>query len=156
MFCSKISLQSDLSELSEIEFLAEDIMQQFKIEEDFSGVISVPLYECVKNAIVHGNKCNKDKKVNIETQWEKSKLSFSITDEGQGFDYNSLLQKGIEQRKGNGLLLVEMLTEDLSFSNNGSQVSYKVNVPFSLPIGNERISVLKQSQEVVKNVRMTV
>ena len=158
MFYSKISLQSDLSQLSEIEFFMEDVMRQFKIEEDFSGILSVPLNECVKNAIVHGNKCNKDKKVNVEIQCEKSKLFFSITDEGQGFDYNSFLQKKIEQRTENGLLLVEMLTEDLSFSKNGSQVSYKVNVPFSLPANNERIGVFKQAQKTaaVKNIRMTV
>jgi serine/threonine-protein kinase RsbW len=149
MFYSKVSLQSDLSRLSEIEFLVEDIMRQFKIKEDFAGIISVPLNECVQNAVIHGNKCDKDKKVTVEVLLEKSKLSFSVTDEGQGFDYDAVLQKEIEQRKENGLLLVEMLTEDLSFSLNGSRVSYKVNVPFSLPVNEERIGVLKQSQEVV-------
>ena len=156
MFYSRISLQSDLSQMFEIECLVEDVMRQFKIEEDFCGIISVPLNECVKNAIVHGNKCNKDKKVNVEIQWEKSKLLFSVTDEGQGFDYDIFLQKSIEKRKENGLFLVEKLTEDLSFSNNGSRVSYKVNIPFSLPIGNERIGILHQSQKVAKKVRMTV
>ena len=155
MFYSKINLQSDLSQLSEIDFLIEDIMRRFKIKEDFAGIISVPLNECVENAIIHGNKCNKDKKVTVEIQLENAKLLFSVTDEGQGFDYDAILQKGIEQRKEDGLLLVEMLTEDLSFSLNGSRVSYKVNVPFSLPVNEERIGVLQQLQEeTVKNAAL--
>ncbi len=150
MFCSKISLQSDLSKLSEIELFLDGIMRQFHVKEDFLGILSVPLNECVKNAIVHGNKCDKDKKVNIEVQLDKSKLLFSITDEGQGFDYDSFLQKGIEQRKENGLSLIELLTDDLSFSKNGSQISYKINIPISLPSNHERIDILQQSQDIVK------
>jgi serine/threonine-protein kinase RsbW len=157
MFYSKISLQSDLSQLSEIEFLIDDIMHRFNIKEDFAGIINVPLSECVQNAIIHGNKNDKDKKVTVEVQVENAKLSFSITDEGQGFDYDTVLQKGIEKRKEDGLLLVEMLTEDLSFSLNGARVSYKLNIPFSLPVNDERINVLQQLQEKsVKNTALVV
>jgi serine/threonine-protein kinase RsbW len=145
-----MNLQSDLSKLSKIDLFVDNVMQQFGIKEDFSGIISVPLRECVENAITHGNKCDKSKKVNVEVRLEKSELSFSVADEGQGFDYNSFLQKGIEQHKKNGLLKVKLLTKDLSFSKNGSQVSYKVNVPFSLPINNERVSILKHPQKMGK------
>jgi serine/threonine-protein kinase RsbW len=147
-------MQSRLSNLSEIDLFLDNIMQQFNVKEDFLGILSIPLNECVENAIVHGNKCDENKKVNIDVQYEKSKLLFSVTDEGIGFDYNSLLQKGIEQRTGNGLLLLEMLTEDLSFSKDGSQVSYKIDVPHSLYNNNERLGVFQHSQEAVKSVQL--
>ena len=156
MFYTKLNLQSDLSKLPEIELFLDDVMQQFNVKDDFLGIMSVPLQECVKNAMVHGNKCDKNKRVNIEIQCKRSKLQFSVTDEGQGFDYDSFLQKKTEQHQGNGLLLMKMLTEDLSFSKNGSQVSYKVNVPFSLPINRKRINVLRQSQDVVKKAHAEV
>jgi serine/threonine-protein kinase RsbW len=152
MFYSKISLESDLSKLSKIESFLDNVMQQFGVDDGFSGIVKMPLYECVENAIVHGNKCDKSKKVHVDVQLDKSKLLFSVTDEGQGFDYSSFLQKNLEHQKKNGLFKVKLLTDDLSFSKNGSQVSYKGNVPFSLPTNSERIGVLQQSQKVAENV----
>jgi len=156
MFYIRMSLQSDLLQLPEIDLFLDNIMQQFKINEDYLGILNVPLNECVKNAIVHGNKCDKNKKVNIEVHQEKSELLFSITDEGHGFDYDSFLQQTIEQRNANGLSLVEMLTDDLSFSKDGSQVCYTVSVPHSLPENNERIDVLQQSYEVAKKPQFRI
>jgi serine/threonine-protein kinase RsbW len=156
MFYLQMSLKSDLSKLSEVDFFLEDIVQRFEIGEDFLGILSVPLNECVKNAIVHGNKCSRDKKVLIEVCLEQSKLLFSVTDEGHGFDYDSFLQQDFEQAKTNGLFLVRMLTENLSFAKNGSQVSYVVNVPLSFSITNKRVDVLQQSQVVVKNMQVEI
>ena len=156
MFYIRTSLQSDLSKLSEIDLFLDNIMRQFKISGDYLGILDVPLNECVKNAIVHGNKCDKNKKVNIEVHQEKSELLFSITDEGQGFDYNSFLQQNIEQRNASGLSLVEVLTNNLSFSKDGSQVCYKVSIPHSMSENDERINVLQQSQEAVKSAQVKV
>jgi serine/threonine-protein kinase RsbW len=147
-------LQSDLSKLCEIDFFLENIIQQFEIREDYLGILSIPLHECVKNAIIHGNKCDRDKKVLIEVCLEQSNLLFSITDEGQGFDYDSFLQQDFEQSKINGLFLVRMLTENLSFSKNGSQVSYQVDVPLSFSMNDKRIDILHQSQNVIKNLQI--
>ena len=147
MFYSRTSLESDLSRLSKMDLFLDDVMKQFGIEEDFLGVLSVPLRECVENAIVHGNKYDKNKKVNIEVQLNKSELLFSVSDEGKGFDYGSFLRKKTEQHKKNGLLKVGLLTNNLSFSRNGSRVSYNITVPFSLPVSKERIDVLQHLQK---------
>ncbi|MDR2409174.1 MAG: ATP-binding protein [Bacteroidales bacterium] len=151
-----MSLPSEISKLSETEMFLESLMRQFEIKDDFLGILSVPLHECVENAIVHGNKCNKDKTVLIEICLDQSKLLFSITDEGEGFDYNSFLQQNIEQSKNNGLFLVQLLTEELSFAKNGSQISYKVDVPLTVFGNDKRINILQQSQTVVKNPQIDI
>ena len=146
MFYSQMSLQSDLSRMSELDSFLENVMQQCGIKEDFLGIMSVPLNECVENAIIHGNKCDIRKKVMVEVQLKKSQLLFSITDEGQGFDYNSFLSQNIEHSIKSGLLTAKMLTENLDFAKNGSQVFYTVDVPFSFSFGDRRMDVLQQSQ----------
>ncbi len=157
MFYSQISLQSDLSQLSELDSFLENVMQQCGIKEDFLGIMSVALNECVENAIIHGNKCDISKKVLVEVQLRQSKLLFSITDEGQGFNYDSFLQQNIEQSQKSGLLTVKILTEDLSFARNGAQVFYTVDVPFSFSAGNKRIDILQQSQQaIVKNSHLNI
>ena len=157
MFYSQISLQSDLSQMSEIDSFLENVMQQCGIKEDFLGIMSVPLMECVENAIIHGNKSEIGKKVLVEVQLKQSKLLFSITDEGQGFDYDSFLQQNIETAQKSGLLTLKMLTEELSFAKKGSQVFYTVDVPFSFSANDKRIDVLQQSQQsVVKNSHLRI
>lgn len=157
MFYSQISLQSDLSQLSELDSFLENIMQQCGIKEDFLGIMSVALNECVENAIIHGNKSDISKKVFVEVQLKQSQLLFSITDEGQGFDYDSFLKQDIEHAQKSGLLTVKMLTENLSFTRNGAQVFYTVDVPFSFSAGDKRIDVLQQSQQtVVKNSHLRI
>ena len=157
MFYSQISLQSDLSRMHEIDSLLDVVMQQCGIKEDFLGVMNVPLHKCVENAIIHGNKCDKNKKVLIEVQLKQSELLFSITDEGAGFDYDSVLKQNIEHSPKSGLLIVKMLTKNLSFAKNGSQVFYTVDVPFSFSAGDKRMDVLQQSQQsVVKNSQMRI
>ncbi len=157
MFYSQISLQSDLSQLSELDSFLENVMQQCGIKEDFLGIMSVALNECVENAIIHGNKCDISKKVLVEVQLKQSKLLFSITDEGQGFNYDSFLQQNIEQSQKSGLLTVKILTEDLSFARNGAQVFYTVDVPFSFSAGNKRVDILQQSQQaIVKNSHLNI
>jgi serine/threonine-protein kinase RsbW len=156
MFYSQLNLQSELSELSETEAFLEDLMQQLGIEDAFFGVLSIPLNECVKNAIVHGNRCDKSKKVLIEVQIKKSELLFSITDQGSGFDYEFVQQKRFEQQTQNGLMMVELLTENLQFSKNGTQVSYTVDIPFSFCANDKRIDVLQQSRPVSKKKHIQI
>jgi serine/threonine-protein kinase RsbW len=156
MFYLQMSLQSDLSKLSEIDFLLEDIIQRFEIKSDFLGILNVPLNECVKNAIIHGNRCNPDKKVLIEVCFEQSKLLFSITDEGKGFDYGSFLQQSVEHLKNNVLFLVKILTENLSFAKDGAQVSYEIEIPFSFSTSDTRVDILQQSQVFVENSKMKI
>ena len=157
MFYSQISLQSDLSLLFEVDSFLENIMHQCGIKEDFLGVMTVALNECVENAIIHGNKCDTTKKVLVEVQLKQSELLFCITDEGKGFDYDSFLQQNIEFAPKSGLLTVKMLTKNLSFSKNGSQVLYTVDVPFSFSAGDKRINILQQSQQsTVKNSCLSI
>jgi serine/threonine-protein kinase RsbW len=128
-------------------------MQHFGIKEDFLGILSVPLNECVKNAVIHGNKCDKTKKVVIEVQLKKSKLCFSVSDEGEGFDYESVMKTTPEQQEKNGLCIVKMLAQNPTFSRNGTQISYTIDVPFSCDKNrqNQRAEALLQSQISVKN-----
>ncbi|MDR0367767.1 MAG: ATP-binding protein [Bacteroidales bacterium] len=150
MFYSQINLQSDLSQIGELDSFLESVMQQCGIREDFLGLMSVPLNECVENAIVHGNKCDSSKKVLVEVQLKQSKLLFSITDEGSGFDYDYFLQQDIEQAQKKGLLTVKMLTENLDFAKNGSQVIYALDVPFSVSAADRRADILQQSKQAAE------
>jgi len=152
MFYSQLVLQSDLSKMGEVDAFVEGVMQHFGIKEDFFGVMSVPLIECVKNAIIHGNKMDATKPLVIDFQIKESKLSFTITDEGQGFDYENCLKTCETDSEKKGLFLLSKLAEDVTFLKNGSQVSYKMNVPFRINSAADRTAILQQKANVEEEV----
>jgi serine/threonine-protein kinase RsbW len=86
----------------------------------------VALTEAVTNCIYHGNKSVAEKKVTIICQHSPHQISFTVSDEGSGFDYYNLpdptAPENIEKSCGRGVFLMKNLTDQLIFSNNGSTV----------------------------------
>jgi len=152
MFYSQLVLQSDLSKMGEVDAFLEGIMQHFGIKEDFLGIMSVPLVECVKNGMIHGNKMDNNKRITIDFQIKESKLSFTVTDEGQGFDYENFLKTCETDSEKKGLFLLSKLAEDVNFLKNGSQVSYKINIPFQINSPANRTATLQQKSNAEEKV----
>ncbi len=146
MFYSQLCLDSNIENITEVEEFIDHLLQKCNIEEQYRALISVPLIEGTKNAIVHGNCCDKSKKVTIAMQINNAKMHFSIADEGQGFDFEKILQQSILERKGNGLLLIEKLATNIQFDDNGSKISFVIDVPFSIVDNQKRINILNQIQ----------
>ena len=154
MFYSQLVLQSDLSKIGAVDAFLEGIMLDFGIKEGFFGMMSVPLIECVKNGIVHGNKMDENKKVTIDFQIKESKLSFTVTDEGQGFDCENFLKHCSDDMEKKGLFVINKLAEDVTFFKNGSQISYKIDVPFSLNSPVNRMAILQQKTKKEEKVQV--
>lgn len=127
-----LELPSKTESLSKIELLIEEICQTFKISEDSYGNILIALTEAVNNAITHGNKLDPSKKVNLEYETTKNQLSFTIKDEGIGFDYDDIpdptLPENIEKINGRGVFLMKSLADEVKFEENGALVKLKFNI----------------------------
>lgn len=153
MFYTELQIASDLDKLIEIELFIDNLMNDFCINEDYLGIITTPLLESVKNAIVHGNKCDKTKKVSITCQLSNKDITFSIADEGKGFDYEKHLSENIESLNTNGLSVIKLLGSNLKFLNNGSSISYQLNIPIQIQKERESlISTTHTSKEHIKSV----
>ena len=145
MFYTSLEIESDLNNLAKVENFIETLMSDFSISDNYKGILSVPLIEAVNNAIVHGNHSDKSKKVSINCQLSNKQITFSVSDEGKGFDYKHILTEKLENRKTSGLTSIELLCEELEFLNNGSTIIFSINVP--LHISQEReISVLSEKE----------
>lgn len=132
MFYTQFEINSDLNKLIEVEHFIENLMSDFSINDDYFGIVSTPLLEAVENAIIHGNQSNVSKKVSITCQISNKNLTFTISDQGNGFDYARILATNPDNRKTNGLAVIELLTDKLEFLNNGQTLSYTVNVPVQI------------------------
>ena len=121
-----VTISSKTENLVVVEKLIDDLCEKFKISEDFYGNILVALTEAVNNAIQHGNQNNPSKHITISFQTTPDHISFTIKDEGPGFDYATLpdptTPENIEKLSGRGVFLMKNLADSVDFEDNGSTV----------------------------------
>ena len=123
-----ISFPSDVEYLEKIEKISTKFATDAGFEESAVYDISIALTELVNNAIHHGNKNDKSKKVTVIFGSDDKRVSISIADEGTGFNESSLNNplepENIMAENGRGLYLVRALMDDvdLKFSESGTEI----------------------------------
>ncbi len=121
-----LTISSKTENIVMVESLINDICDKFKISEDYYGNILVALTEAVNNAIQHGNQNNPKKHIDITFSMRPDHISFTIKDEGPGFDYSHLPDptspENLEKPNGRGVFLMRNLADKVEFENNGSTV----------------------------------
>ncbi len=123
---NKLILKSEIQNINIIEKLIDDLSAQYNIHSDVYGKLLLAVVEGVNNAIVHGNKLEKDKEVYVEYSISDKEIEFLITDSGPGFDYKNLPDptkpENIERTHGRGIFLMNHLADELEFTDPGNQV----------------------------------
>lgn len=131
---SSIQVHSDPNEIAKVEQFVEQICKEHKVGDDTFGNILISLTEAANNGIIHGNKSNKNKTVNISCtkDEETNRLVFIVKDEGKGFDYNQLpdptAPENLDRPCGRGVFLMMQLADLVVFSNNGANVELQFKV----------------------------
>ena len=121
-----VKIPSIKENVSVVESFIENIGEKIKIEDAIYGNVLVSVTEAVNNAIVHGNKEDKNKKVRLGLKQNKKSVRFIVEDEGMGFDHNTLPDptnpKNIEKVKGRGIFLIKSLSDKTTFKQGGRVV----------------------------------
>jgi len=121
-----ISIPSLSENIRIVESFIDNAKENFALNDDIYGNIMIAVTESVNNAIVHGNAGNKDKNVYLSLNMEDSTIVFNVSDEGEGFDYNSLpdptAPENIDKPGGRGIFLMKALSDELSFKDDGKKV----------------------------------
>lgn len=121
-----LKLSSHPSNVALVESFVQKISRQYGISPDLHGNILISLTEAVTNAIIHGNKKDSNKTVEIKLSKLGNKIAIRVSDEGTGFDYRNLPDptqpENITKIGGRGVFLMHQLSDRLSFHNNGSTI----------------------------------
>mgnify|MGYP006086328427 FL=1 len=124
----KISFQSTPENLIIVEEFIENTCTNYNVGPDVFGNIMVAVTEAVNNAIYHGNLSLQEKQVQVRSIFEakQKRLSFVITDEGAGFEYNNLpdptAPENITMIGGRGVFLIKQLADWVIFNDLGNSV----------------------------------
>lgn len=139
-------------------FLVNYLYCANRIDETGRYGLQTTLMELLTNALEHGN-CNisydeksewlnnggnlldlinkkrllpqyVNRKIHIDYVVGKEKTTFTITDEGDGFDWRSRMNSdvpGLEEAHGRGIALSGTLVSDLRYNDKGNQVSFEID-----------------------------
>ena len=109
-----------------IESFIDNARDKYHLTDDIYGNIMIAVTESVNNAIVHGNKTDKNKNVHLSLSLNESLVKFTIEDEGDGFDFENLpdptAPENIEKPGGRGIFLMKNLCDEVSFLDDGKKV----------------------------------
>lgn len=123
----KLEINSDISNISQVEQLIDTVCEDLNVSEDNYGNILIAVTEAVNNAIIHGNKNNPEKLVKVEVDKITKEVVFSIYDDGGGFDFTKLpdptAPENIEKPDGRGIFLMKNLSDKVEFFDEGKKVS---------------------------------
>jgi len=110
------TLDSTLDSVDKAESLVVVEAGKLGFDEDESHQIGMAIRECTVNAVVHGNRYSRNKKVHLEIERSADSLTVTIGDEGEGFDISSipdpLSPDNLLKQSGRGLLLVRAFMDD--------------------------------------------
>ena len=121
-----LQLPSKEESITQLETLIENIADKYNISEDTFANMMTCLNEAFINAIKHGNKLDPNKKVIINAEVDAKRVIWTITDEGEGFDYTHLADptapENLENLTGRGVFIIKHLADQYIFNAKGNEV----------------------------------
>ena len=87
----------------------------------------VGLTEALSNAMLYGNNSDPEKSVRVEVTIKLDEVSVIVTDQGVGFDPESVpdptLPDNISKSGGRGIFLMKALMDEVQFNERGNSVT---------------------------------
>lgn len=121
-----IEIPSLVENIRIVESFIDNAKEKYELDDDVYGNIMIAVIESVNNAIIHGNKLSKEKHVELSMRFEENAVTFSVKDQGNGFNINDLpdptAPENLTKTGGRGIFLMKHLADEVNFKHEGQQV----------------------------------
>ena len=109
-----------------LEYLMERVEKLGVVKVEQSNLF-VALDEAFVNAVKHGNKFDTKKLVRIIAEVSKQEARFTIEDEGEGFDVNSIPDpldpSNLFKTSGRGVLFIYNIMDEVKYNERGNRLT---------------------------------
>lgn len=123
----RLQIESTISSLRTVEKVIDEVTGEIGVSQDNYGKVLVSAIEGVNNAIIHGNKSEPEKLVDIEFSFHNNELQIKISDEGEGFRPEDVpdptTPENREELNGRGVFLMSRLADKIEYSEKGNSVT---------------------------------
>lgn len=148
---NSLRLKSNASELNKVEKLIEALADKYYLNDSYFANMMVALTEAFNNALLHGNNNDSSKEITIGFDFTGQEMVFTVTDQGNGFDFNHFMSESQNQDNKRGLLLIKSVSDKVEFTDMGRQVSIHFNVAsVSRNTAQNRMSALNRTDSVME------
>lgn len=124
------TLQTDFDDLAEVENIIEELTSVVPLDEEKKSGLMLCASEAVTNAMLHGNKMDPAKKVEISASASGQEIRFTVRDEGEGFNPgdipNPLEAENLLKPSGRGIFLMKTYCDEVIYEKNGTQLTLVV------------------------------
>ena len=117
------------TELKAAKTVADEVLRQVKRQRygpEARFAIKLALEEALVNALRHGNQCRPETHVVVEYDVGARRTVIQITDEGCGFDPDSLpdptADENLECPCGRGVMLMRVYMDEVRYNRRGNSV----------------------------------
>lgn len=121
-----LKLPSQLEVVPDFLITLEEKLEELSLEKKDIFDIKLCLNEALVNAIKHGNKFNPKLYVAVDIEGDHRRLTVSVEDEGQGFDFNNVPDPTkpdkLEGKSGRGVFLIKKLMDEVDFFDCGRRI----------------------------------
>ena len=124
----KLTLPSKLDKIEEAALFVEKALIELNYCPENRDNIVIAATEAITNAIIHGNKKDAKKTVQITLEGLKDRIIIRVKDQGKGFQlhsvHNPLAPENIMRENGRGILILKSLMDDIAFnfSSKGTEI----------------------------------
>lgn len=122
----RLALPSQESEIQTAVDWLETLTDELGLEEDTTHRLIVATSEAVTNSLHHGNEYDPVKDVVVEVNATADAVEVTVSDEGGGFQRTDvedpLLEQNLENVGGRGVYLMEELTDQIEYEEEGCMV----------------------------------
>jgi serine/threonine-protein kinase RsbW len=115
----ELIIPSDFKYLGAVDAAFQDLAREFSCAQRWIDDFSTALVEACTNAIEHGNKYSKEKRVRIVVEMNDNRIVGRVHDEGSGFDFKKYLSEPPPDplsERGRGIMIMKAFTDDVRYS----------------------------------------
>lgn len=129
-----LEIESNPNNLITVEEFVNYFAKEINIDESKVPGLLLAVTEAVTNAIIHANKSDDSKKVEINVKTENGKLIIIVKDEGIGFDPAKVpdptAPENLLKDSGRGLYLMRVYMDDLRYNvtDTGTETILTLNL----------------------------
>jgi len=121
-----LKLPSSPTSITKIEGYIKKIFSEYSIAENKYPDVLISITEAVNNAIIHGNRNDTSKFVDVNCEKSNDGITFHISDQGKGFNPKSVPNPTSSERLeccgGRGVYIIKELSDNVQYLNNGRTV----------------------------------
>ena len=115
----ELRIPSDPAAIQSVETFLQAFVEEAGLNEDQAGDVLIAGTEAVNNAILHGNRSQRELEVLIRITCRDRQLRIEVSDQGGGFDDREnpdpTTPENLLEDSGRGLLIIRHFMDDLRF-----------------------------------------